>query len=231
MRKITILLLCCGLTFCSACNKAEHSYIENQSTVSETTVTEQIIEIPTEEEKETVSIENTPTQSTTTVINEPLKEETKIIDTSSNTSSITEITITEEHANAEIEIADSTEVEKLVIKYINEYRVAHGTYSAASGRTHVKTTEPADEGETSDNIIDTVYVFDDDGELINEYFYSKDTGNVLAKNDEENESSYVSNVANLLSNHNFLDLTSWNKWGGSYLTAEIINDSITVYPL
>lgn len=121
------------------------------------------------------------------------------------------------------------------LKTVTEYGVENGqfvlgtsteyTYSAASGRTHVKTTEPADEGETSDNIIDTVYVFDDDGELINEYFYSKDTGNVLAKNDEENESSYVSNVANLLSNHNFLDLTSWNKWGGSYLTAEIINDS------
>lgn len=56
--------------------------------------------------------------------NHPQKEKAKMSDTSSNTSSTTEITITEEHANEEIEIADSTEVERLVIKYINEYRTA-----------------------------------------------------------------------------------------------------------
>lgn len=131
------------------------------------------------------------------------------------------------------------------LKTVTEYGVENGqfvlgtsteyTYSAASGRTHVKTTEPADEGETSDNIIDTVYVFDDDGELINEYFYSKDTGSVLSKNEEENginpysgndSVNYVRNVVNLLPNHNFENLDSWTKrGGGSYLTAEAVTDS------
>lgn len=130
MRKLTILLLCCGLMLCSACNKAEHSYIENQSTVSETTVTEQIIEIPTDEEKETVSIDNTPTQSTTTVINDPPKEETTITNTSSNTPSTTQSIITKEQVTEKIEIADSKEVERLVIKYINKYRTAQGDTEA-----------------------------------------------------------------------------------------------------
>ena len=132
MRKITILFLCCGLMFCSACNKAEHSYIENQSTVSETAVTEQVSGIPTEEEKETVSTESTPTQSTTIVINEPPKQETKITNTSSNTSLTTETVITKEQVTEEIEIADSTEVERLVIKYINEYRIAQGDTEAVT---------------------------------------------------------------------------------------------------
>lgn len=128
MRKITILLLCCGLMLCSACNKAEHSYTENQSAVSETAVVEQVSEIPTEE-KEDIPIEITPPQSTTTVINEQPKEETTITTTSSNTSSTTETTI-EEQIIEEIEIADSTEVERLVIKYINEYRAAQGDTEA-----------------------------------------------------------------------------------------------------
>ncbi len=126
MKKSIILLLCCGLMFCSACNKAEHSYIENQSAVSETTATKKVIEIPTEEEKEAVSTESTPPKSNTTVINEQPKEETKITNTPNNTSSTTETTITKEQVTEEIEIADSTEVERLVIKYINEYRTAQG---------------------------------------------------------------------------------------------------------
>lgn len=138
MRKITILLLCCGLMLCSTCNKAEHSYMENQSTVSETTATKKVIEIPTEEEKEDVPIESTSIQSNTTVINEPPKEEAKITNTSSNTPSTTETTI-EEQVTKEIEIADSTEVERLVIKYINEYRTARDDTEATllTGLTEV----------------------------------------------------------------------------------------------
>ena len=130
MREITILLLCCGLMLCSACNKAEHSYIENQSTVSEAAATEQVSEILTEEEKEDAPIENNRTESTTTAINEPPKEETTITNTPSNTSSTTETTITKEQVTEETEIADSTEVERLVIKYINEYRAAQGDTEA-----------------------------------------------------------------------------------------------------
>ncbi|MBO5020034.1 MAG: hypothetical protein J6D52_05150 [Clostridia bacterium] len=139
MRKMIILLLCCGLILCSACNKAEHSYIENQSTVSETAVTEQVSGRPTEEEKETASTESTPPQSTTTVINEHPKEETTITTTSSNTSSTTETTI-EEQVTEEIIIADSTEVERLVIKYINEYRTAQDDTEAI---TLIELTEVA----------------------------------------------------------------------------------------
>ncbi len=131
MRKTIILLFCCGLMLCSACNKAEHFYMENQSTVSETTATEQVSEIPTEEEKEAVSTESTPPKSNTIVINEQLKEETKITNTPSNTLSATETTI-EEQVTEEIVIADSTEVERLVIKYINEYRTAQGDTEAVT---------------------------------------------------------------------------------------------------
>ena len=104
------------------------------------------------------------------------------------------------------------------------------TYSAASGRTHVKTTEPADDGESTDNVIDTVYVFDD-GELINEYFYSDDIGNVLAKGDAagginpysgEDGAKYTKNTVNLLSNHDFTTLDYWvqSEDSSSFLTVE-----------
>lgn len=129
MRKMIILLLCCGLILCSACNKAEHSYIENQSIVSEIKITEQVSEIPTEEEKEDIPIESTPAESSANVIKKPPIEEANINDTSSNTSSIIE-TVEIEEAKEKIEIADSTEVEELVIKYINEYRIAQGDTAA-----------------------------------------------------------------------------------------------------
>ena len=53
------------------------------------------------------------------------------------------------------------------------------SYSVASKRTIVQTTEQmdAEEGEISNNVIKTVYTFDDDGEVISEYMYSEDTGN------------------------------------------------------
>lgn len=129
MRKMIILLLCCGLMLCSACNKAEYSYIENQSTVSEIENKERVSEIPTEEEKEDIPIESTPAESSANVIEKPPKEEVNINDTSSNTSSIIE-TVEIEEVKEKIEIADSIEVEKSVIKYINEYRVSQGDTAA-----------------------------------------------------------------------------------------------------
>ena len=93
------------------------------------------------------------------------------------------------------------------------------SYSVASGRTLVTTTEQkdTDEGETTDNIITTTYTFDDDGNVISEYVYSKDTGNVGGNGEEsginphsgDGGAGVVSNINNLLSGHNFESLTSW----------------------
>ena len=91
------------------------------------------------------------------------------------------------------------------------------SYSAAARRTLVETTEPMDasEGETEDNVLKAVYTFDEDGNVIGEYMYSEDTGNVGVTCGEESGinpnvgSGYVSNVNNLLTGHNFETLTAW----------------------
>ena len=92
-------------------------------------------------------------------------------------------------------------------------------YSASSGRTIVETTEPkdTDEGETADNVIKTVYMFNDDGEIVSEYVYSEDTGNVGANGEEsgihphsgDGGARVVSNINNLLLDHNFKWLDNW----------------------
>ncbi len=99
------------------------------------------------------------------------------------------------------------------------------SYSAASRRTIVKTTEKADttEGETEDNIIKTVYTFDDDGNVISEYVYTEDTGNVASDSGASGINPYardggagvVSNINNLLAGHNFRDLTLWTGMSGN----------------
>jgi hypothetical protein len=92
------------------------------------------------------------------------------------------------------------------------------SYSAASGRTIVKTTESADEYGENDNVITTVYTFDNDGSVISEYSYVDNTDE-----DEEDEeeivgnkinlisagSGVVSNIDNLLVGHNFEPETGW----------------------
>ena len=95
-------------------------------------------------------------------------------------------------------------------------------YSVASGRTLVTTTEPkdADEGEIEDNETKTVYTFDDDGNIISEYAYSEDTGNVGVTCSESginpnNSSEYTSNVNNLLVGHNFESLSAWSGEAGN----------------
>ena len=94
------------------------------------------------------------------------------------------------------------------------------SYSVASGRTLVTTTEQkdADDGETADNVITTTYTFDDDGNIISEYVYSTDTGNVGGDGEEsginphsgDGGAGVVSNINNLLTGHNFESLTAWS---------------------
>ncbi len=89
-------------------------------------------------------------------------------------------------------------------------------YSVASGRTMVTTTEQADEDEEAKDIV-TVYTFDDAGNVISEYIYSKDMGNVGATGEEsgihphsgDGGAGVVSNINNLLCEHNFETLTQW----------------------
>ena len=92
-------------------------------------------------------------------------------------------------------------------------------YSVASGRTIATTTEPKDsaEGEAANNVITTTYTFDDDGNLVSEYVYSTDTGNVGSVGEEsginphsgDGGAGVVSNINNLLTGHNFESLAAW----------------------
>lgn len=91
------------------------------------------------------------------------------------------------------------------------------SYSAASRKTTVQTTEPQDANEGANNVISTVYAFDDDGNIASEYLYSTDTGNVGADGEESGVNPHsgnggagvVSNINNLLANHNFETLANW----------------------
>ena len=132
MRKAILLLLCCGLVICSACNKAEPPPTESQiSTVSETKTTENKTEssytidetITTEKEKSTpVESKQTETSSIVIVKQEPQKT----IEIKERNEAFQEIQSEYEEKIIEQEIADSVEVERLVIVYINEFRVAQG---------------------------------------------------------------------------------------------------------
>lgn len=98
------------------------------------------------------------------------------------------------------------------------------SYSAASGRTVVQTYELKEEAECEDcyeTAIKTVYTFDDNGNIVSEYVYSEDTGNVAAKGEEsginphsgDGGAGVVSNINNLLLNHNFNGLNNWYEMG------------------
>ena len=72
-----------------------------------------------------------------------------------------------------------TEVKEYGVKdrvYILGARTEYN-YSAASRRTVVTTYEQAD-GDEPAEIIRTVYTFDDEGDVLSQYLYSQDTGNV-----------------------------------------------------
>lgn len=141
---------------------------------------------------------------------------------------------------------DSSVTPKLLITYESTYQVAYSytgcrltsvteygaengdffmgaqstyEYSAASGKTTVQTVEPKNpaEGESADNVLKTVYTFDDDGNVLSEYVYSQDTGNTGAEGEEsgihphsgEGGAGIVSNINNLLTGHNFENLNNW----------------------
>ena len=111
---------------------------------------------------------------------------------------------------------------------VTEYGVENGnfvagnesaySYSAASGRTLVTTTEQAD-GEDGANTVKTVYSFDDDGNVVSEYVYSEDTGNTGVEGEESGIHPHsgdggvgvVSNINNLLTDHNFESLSAWSE--------------------
>ena len=93
------------------------------------------------------------------------------------------------------------------------------SFSAASGRTVVQTYELEDDSDCDcyEITTKTVYTFDDDGNIISEYVYSEDTGNVAAKGEEsginphsaEGGAGVVSNINNLLFDHGFDSLDNW----------------------
>ncbi len=92
-------------------------------------------------------------------------------------------------------------------------------YSAAAGKTTVTTTEKKEDGEEEDNVITTVYTFDDDGNIVSEYVYSRDTGRVQTEgggsgihpHSGENGADVVSNINNLLRDHGFRSMTAWQE--------------------
>lgn len=95
------------------------------------------------------------------------------------------------------------------------------SYSAASGRTIVQTYELMDGAECEDcyeTSVKTVYTFDDDGNIVSEYVYSEDTGNVGAEGEEsginphsgDGGAGVVSNINNLLRDHSFVNLDNWH---------------------
>jgi len=101
--------------------------------------------------------------------------------------------------------------------YVNGTSTTY-VYSAASNQTKVVITEPADEEgwETEASIVETVYVFNDDGEIISEYMYANGYDN-MGVADEEGKitpltgsgSTPIYNANNLLVNHRFESLDSW----------------------
>ena len=99
------------------------------------------------------------------------------------------------------------------------------SYSIASGRTVVKTTEltETEEGECCNNVIKTVYTFDEEGNVVSEYVYSQDSGNVGAEGEASGINPHsgdggvgvVSNINNLLKGHNFERLADWGMMPGN----------------
>lgn len=121
------------------------------------------------------------------------------------------------------------------LQSVSEYGMENGSevrgvksaysYSAASGRTVVTTTEPKDTeaGETADSVIKTVYTFDEDGNTVSEYMYTEETGNVgvsgggsgIHPHGGDTGAGVVSNINNLLTGHGFETLDAWTGLGGN----------------
>lgn len=145
MKKVTLLLLCCGLVICSACNKAEPPPTEKPiTTVSETKTTESkketsstIDESMTTEKEKSTPVESKPVETTFDVVmKDEIKETVKI----NETSVASKETKSEPKREIAVQvIANSAEVERLVVKYINEFRIAQGdtTTTVLEGLTEV----------------------------------------------------------------------------------------------
>lgn len=128
------------------------------------------------------------------------------------------------------------------VQSVSEYGVEDGNYvlgvssvfyyALASCRTIVETIEPADinEDETEDTMIKTVYAFDDNGEIISNYAYTENSGNVGVEGSAsgihpyagENGMRAVSNINNLLRGHNFESLEAWELVNAEY--SEILTE-------
>ena len=145
MRKAILLLFCCGLVICSACNKAELLPTESQiSTASEIKTTQSetenssMIDEPITTEREIFShAESKQTKTSSVVI---VKEEPqKTIENKETNEVFQETQSKHEEEIIEQVIADSAEIERLVVEYINEFRVAQGDTPATvlSGLTEV----------------------------------------------------------------------------------------------
>lgn len=102
------------------------------------------------------------------------------------------------------------------------------------------TTEQRYDGESANNVLKTVYAFDDEGNIASEYIYSKDTGNVGADGEEsgihphsgDGGAGVVSNINNLLVNHNLESLSSWSGMPcncGGFQVSNYSNDSYTKF--
>ncbi len=137
MKKIILFLLCGGLVICSACNK-----VEPLPTTSSTPI---ILDVETHEEStvdysignETITIDeseeitSTEIESIESVTSEIVQYHSIELNDIIETSEPPQIIASE--PNEEIikqEIADSVEIERLVVQYINEYRVAQGDTTA-----------------------------------------------------------------------------------------------------
>ncbi len=157
MRKLIILLLCCGaLVSMVGCGGNIAPPIKSPPTTVLETITEPPTETippvtavePTEKEKELIPTENkgqateptvTATEQTATAMKKP-KEETKLTvptkSTESSSAEITEPKIEETPKAEEIYVGiqwpeiDPTEIERLIIEKINTYRIAQGDVAA-----------------------------------------------------------------------------------------------------
>ena len=136
MKKTTLFLLCCGMLMCSACNKAESLPTESVTTViSETVITDgntdtssAVAESVTTEKEESASAVSKPVEPHTPIVIE--EEPKKTVEIEEISEPIQEAHIETNEEIVEHEIADCAEVERLVIKYINEFRVAQGDTTA-----------------------------------------------------------------------------------------------------
>ena len=111
------------------------------------------------------------------------------------------------------------------------------SYSAASRRTVATTTEQADDGDAA-NVINTVYSFDNDGNIVGEYVYSEDADNTGVEagasgiNPYSGSGSVVINNNNLLADHNFGSLDSWTNMSANlsdFSITSLLNESRTKF--